>query len=208
MENSGLNFEQIYTMFQPKIYRYLTRLINANEAEDLTQDVFIKVNKALDTFQNKSQLSTWIYQIATNVAIDRMRSRSFKQAAVETISLTSEDLNEKNIRPNKRLRTIEEQIIRNEMNECIQEFITLLPENYRTILILSETEGLSNREIASVLGLNVGTVKIRLHRAKARLKSVLLENCSFYRTECCGRLVCERKEPVRKNTNASHSLKN
>jgi len=199
MINSELEFEQVYADFQPPIYRYLTRLIGIKEAEDLTQDVFIKIGKALGTFKNRSQLSTWIYQIATNAAIDRMRSHSFKQEAAEAYSVTEAVLNEKGIGSNKRPRSIEEQIIRKEMNECIQEFVASLPANYRTVLVLSEMEGLKNSEIAAILGVSVGTVKIRLNRARERLKELLLANCNFYRTECCGRLACERKRPVPRN---------
>ena len=78
LANSG-EFTAIYAAFQPKIYRYLARLVGKQVAEDLTQEVFVKVGKALSTFHNESQLSTWIYRIATNTAIDRMRNPAFQQ---------------------------------------------------------------------------------------------------------------------------------
>jgi RNA polymerase sigma-70 factor (ECF subfamily) len=189
-------FEQVYLTFQPKIYRYLSRLIGLKEAEDLTQEVFFRIGKALTTFQNQSQLSTWIYQIATNAAIDRMRSRSFKQEAAEMYGLEEAYSGGKNACQGR--RSVEEQVIRKEMNECIGQYVAVLPENYRTVVILSEMEGLKNSEIAVVLGLSVGAVKIRLHRAKAKMKELLTANCNFYRTECCGSLACEPKEPTAK----------
>ncbi len=189
-------FEQIYTEFRPGIYRYLTRFIGVKDAEDLTQDVFVKVAKAFDGYNNKSQLSTWIYQIAKNAAIDKLRSDSFKQVSSEKFLLIEEHLNVENLRSDKRQLSIEEQVMRIEVNECIQAIIATLPQNYKTILTFSEIEGLKNNEIAGMLGLSVSAVKARLHRAKVKLKKELLENCEFYRTECCGRLVCGPKKPV------------
>ena len=66
------------------------------------------------------------------------------------------------------------------MNECIQGFITKLPENYRTILVLSEFDGFKNDEIAKILGVSLETVKIRLHRGREKLKEVLGEHCEPY----------------------------
>ena len=69
-----------------------------------------------------------------------------------------------------------------------------LPDNYRTVLVLSETEGLKNSEIAEVLGVSLETVKIRLHRARVRLKGILEANCSFYHNPC-NTLLCDIKRP-------------
>ena len=201
MTINELEFEQVYAMFQPKIQRYLIRLIGSKEAEDLTQEVFIKVNNALHSFKNQSQLSTWIYQIATNAAIDRMRSRSFKQESTELYSQSDIDvIVEHNTCSDKKPILPEDQVVREEMNECIKEYIASLPENYRTVLTLSELEQFKTSEISSILGLSVGTVKIRLHRAKEKLKAELLTNCNFYQTNCCGRLACEPKGPSIKTT--------
>jgi len=194
MVSNEMDFEQIYAEFQPKIYRYLIRMIGNKDAEDLSQDVFVKVNKALATFNNQSQLSTWIYQIATNAAIDRMRSRSFKQESTETYCLTEADQCREVGCSYKKPLLIEEKIIRKEMNECIQGYIAILPENYRAAIILSEIEGLKNSQIASILGLSIDAVKIRLHRGKRKLKELLSANCNFYRTEC-NELACESKKP-------------
>ena len=71
-----LEFEEIYTDFRPKVQRYLTRMVGEHEAEDLTQEVFIKISRALDAFRGESQLSTWVYRIATNAALDRLRASS------------------------------------------------------------------------------------------------------------------------------------
>ena len=189
-----LVFKSIYEDFHRKIYRYLARIIGFKEAEDLTQEVFIKGNQSLDTFKYESQLSTWIYRIATNTAIDKLRSRSFKQAALEeALDKSSEEPTTKMMLYDKRHLSLDDQIIKNEMNACIRGYVTDLPANYRVILVLSELEGLSNAEIGKILGLSIDVVKIRLHRARKKLKSTLTTACNFYRTEC-NTLACEQKK--------------
>ena len=77
MNDNQLEFQKVYDTFQPKIHRYLVRFVGDYEAEDLTQEVFVKVGQGLKEFRGESQLSTWIYKIATNSALDRLRSPSF-----------------------------------------------------------------------------------------------------------------------------------
>lgn len=78
------------------------------------------------------------------------------------------------------------------MNECIRNFIENLPENYRSVVVLSKLDGLKNVEIGKILALTLTTVKIRLHHAKARLKKELETHCSFYRDER-NQLACDLK---------------
>lgn len=185
MNTSKPDFQKIYDTFQPKILRYLTYLAGEQEAEDLTQETFVKVHQGLENFRGESQLSTWIYRIATNTALDRLRSPSFQRVAQ---TLLSEDFDEaeladKVICPEDKKPLIEKQFIREEMNECIRGYIEKLPENYRTVLILSEWEGLKNNEIAEILGVTLNIAKIRLHRAKSKLKEELETHCEFYWVE-------------------------
>jgi RNA polymerase sigma factor (sigma-70 family) len=80
MSSDEFEFEQIYAVFQPKIHRFLIRMVGVYEAEDLTQEVFVNVSQALNAFRGESELSTWIYRIATNAAFDRMRSPSYQRS--------------------------------------------------------------------------------------------------------------------------------
>ena len=84
------------------------------------------------------------------------------------------------------------------MNECIREFIDKLPEDYKSVTVLSELEELKNIEISEVLGISLDTVKIRLHRARAKLKKELEAGCIFKRDEE-NELVCDRKNPTKKS---------
>jgi len=181
---NNLEFPRIYEAFQPKILRYLTRLVGDAEAEDLTQEVLIKVNEALPGFRGESQLSTWIYRIATNAALDRLRSPSFK--GVKLFSLSEDKTggdqavgDDRAVLAREKKPLVEKQLVREEMNECIRGHIEKLPEDYRAVLLLSEYEGLKNNEIAKILGVTLDTVKIRLHRARAKLKVVLETNCEI-----------------------------
>lgn len=178
------DFRKIYDTFQPRILRYLTHLVGKHEAEDLTQEVFVKVSQALSRFRHESHLSTWIYRIARNAAIDRKRSRAFQETVREQFS--NEVMAEEMRNP------VEQQLIRKEMNACIVGFVENLPADYRSVVVLSELEELSNPEIAEVLGISLATVKIRLHRARALLKKEFATRCDFYRDEGNG-LLCDPK---------------
>jgi RNA polymerase sigma-70 factor (ECF subfamily) len=180
---NDLEFPNIYEAFQPKILRYLTRLVGDADAEDLAQEVLIKVNEALPDFQGKSQLSTWIYRIATNAALDRLRSPSYKRALQNCSASTEAELQDQDALTGEKTPLVEPQIFRKEMSECVQGFIQKLPENYRVVLVLSEFEGLKDNEIAETLGITPGAVKIRLHRAKERLRKELIAHCGSYWVE-------------------------
>jgi RNA polymerase sigma-70 factor (ECF subfamily) len=188
MNSDELEFNRIFKEYQPKILRYLTRLTGMYEAEDLSQEVFIKVESGLKNFRGESKLSTWIYRIATNSAVDRMRSPSFKYKVKDGISseatqMDDIDTEDRDLFTGEKIESTDQQYVRKEMNSCIRNFIENLPENYKTVVILSELEELKNKEIAEILHLTLDTVKIRLHRARAQLRKKLQSNCSFYRNE-------------------------
>lgn len=173
------NFEEVYSTFEPMINRYLTRLIGTDEAAELTQDVFIKVNNNIGLFNEDSKLSTWIYKIATNAAIDKMRSRSYREKKNAVSDITEYTLDNNSLNLDKDRFSLEEQVIRQEMGNCIQGYIAALPHNYRMVLLLSEVEGLKNNQIATILDISIETVKIRCHRAKKKLRQLLSDNCLF-----------------------------
>ena len=188
MDTDELEFQKIYDAFQPRILRYMSRLLGEHEAEDSTQEVFIKVSRSLVDFRGESTLSTWLYRIATHTAIDRMRSLELQSI----IPITSPDdlaeqnvvlVEEINVWTREKPLSIEQQLIRDEMNECIRSFIARLPEHYRTVLVLSELEGIRDKEIADILGVTLNTVKIRLHRARKQLKEELETHCEPYWVE-------------------------
>lgn len=177
-------FQKIYETYKPKIFRYLTRLTNEHEAEDLAQEVFMKVSQGLKDFRGEAHLSTWIYRIATNVALDRLRSPSF-QGSLNIVSLgeVESEIGDKDALADTKSMSQDLRLIRKEMNECIRNIIKTLPEDYKTVIVLGELEELKNHEIAEILQVSLDTVKIRLHRARAKLRKELETHCSFYRDE-------------------------
>jgi len=179
MSTNESEFQKIYDTFQPKVLRYIARLVGEHEAEDLTQEIFVKIGQALPTFRGVSQLSTWIYRIATNTAMDKLRSPSFQQIAQFSLSDDSFESDDYAVLVKEDKPPIEKQLIREEMNDCIRGYIEKLPGDYRAVLVLSEYEGLKNNEIAKILGITLDTVKIRLHRARTKLKEELEANCEI-----------------------------
>jgi RNA polymerase sigma-70 factor (ECF subfamily) len=186
------DFKKIYQEFQPKIVQYLSRLVGNQDAADVAQEVFAKVSRGLETFKGQSKLSTWIYRIATNTAIDKLRSASFKRAFESTSLIDESTVEESNDAFVLRDPSIDRKVIRKEMSQCVREYIDRLSPDYRTVLVLSELEGFKNREIAAILEISLENVKVRLHRAKASLKKELDDGCDFYHTEE-GTLACDRK---------------
>jgi RNA polymerase sigma-70 factor, ECF subfamily len=175
------NFQAIHDEYRPKILRYLNRLVGEFEAEDLTQEVLLKISQALKDFRGESKLSTWIYRIATNAALDKLRSPATRQMAesphlgvIESQGLEFKILDFGN---RSQPASIETQIFLKQRLDCYQEFIGHLPMNYRTVLALSEIEGLAPKEIAEILGLSYDVVKIRLHRARSRLLQEIKKEC-------------------------------
>jgi RNA polymerase sigma-70 factor (ECF subfamily) len=169
------------------VLRYLTRLVGERDAEDLAQTVMLRVSGGLSQFRHDSSLSTWIYRIATNAAMDKLRSPVREQVLED-----DPDPDEGDVPLDARTLSVEAIAIRTEMSACIGEFIDHLPERYRAVMVLSEMEGFKNAEIAAILGVSLDTVKIRLHRAREKLRDDLQKGCSFDRDESTG-LACDRK---------------
>jgi len=185
-------FQNIYALFNEKIHRYLARMINETEAEDLTQEVFVKISRGLKDFEKKSSLTTWIYQIATNTALDRLRALSLQKEASDIQRENEEgEVGDTYLQAKDHKPSLEATLIKREMNDCIRSIVEGLQENYRTVLVLSDFEELTNAEITDILGISLDTVKIRLHRVRTRLRKQLKVQCTFYRDER-NELACER----------------
>lgn len=176
MEPKNPDFTAIYQEFAKPIERYLLRFLEPREAEEVTQEVFLKVNSSLADFRHEAKLSTWIYKIATNMAIDRLKKASYR---FETKQISLQESERSVPMEAQHANSVESNTIHKEMNQCIRGVIDKLPENYRMVIVLSELGGFSNQEISEVLGLSVGVVKTHLHRGKMRLKEELIKACDF-----------------------------
>jgi RNA polymerase sigma-70 factor (ECF subfamily) len=193
MSESKNDFTVLYGEYYPKIVGYLRRLVGDAEAEDVAQEAFVKISRSLDGFRGESQLSTWIYRIATNTAMDHHRKPSPRQ------DVRNEDIHEEDdLSYNDRVLLQDSAplhdtaLIRKDMNECIRGLVNDLPDNYRVVLMLGDLEEFTNAEIADILGLSLETVKIRMHRARRHLKKAMDAACHLYHDER-NELSCDRK---------------
>jgi RNA polymerase sigma-70 factor (ECF subfamily) len=182
-----LDFQEIHRLYRPRIFRYLARLVGPSEAEDVTQEVFIKVSRAMKNFRGGSRVSTWIYKIATNAALDEVRKPNFKRSetapADRPCSTGDPEVgeDERTARAEEESNGAELSLIHQEMFDCLRTYIDRLPPNLRAVVVLSVLEGMKNREIADILGISLEMAKIRLHRGRSKLVKELEAHCGWYR---------------------------
>ena len=194
------NFSSVYDEFYNKILHYLKRLVGEFEAEEVAQTVFEKISRNLSSFKGESKLSTWIYRVATNTALDKLKSQSFKYSfagPLAPLPIHVPEAEKPVFSTSRTLDIPDKKVIQNEMSECVREFVDGLPPDYRTIIILKDFEGLTNKEIAEVLEVSLDSAKIRLHRARKQLKKNLAAGCDFY-VDDRSVLACDRKQPIPK----------
>jgi RNA polymerase sigma-70 factor (ECF subfamily) len=194
MQPSAIRFSEIYQQFHAPLMRYLARMVSPHEAEDLAQETFSKIAKNLDGFEGRAKLSTWIYRIATNTALDRLRRSNGRCVEIPLMEAF-----ERGHLPDGPASKSEDtpltQVIDSEMNACIRQQVDKLPQTYRTVMILNSMKELENGEIAEILGISLEAVKMRLHRGRAMLKEILENECRFYHNAESGALACDRKLP-------------
>jgi RNA polymerase sigma-70 factor (ECF subfamily) len=181
----ALVFDRIVAEHEGRIVRYLSSLLgDAAAARDLTQETFLRVHKGLEQLRSQETRTAWIYRIASNLALDRLRGRTSRQEG-QTVSLEVELLNGKGVGPaiSDEELSAEGRLEQEEMAECLRRHIDCLPVAYRACLILRDLEGLEERTVAEILDCSVGVVKVRTHRARKKLREALREGCSFYRDE-------------------------
>jgi len=189
---SEIEFNKIYEEYYPRIFKYISRIAGHIHAEDITQEVFEKVSRNLGNFRGRSKFSTWLYRIATNNAIDKMRSVSFKRSFNQLPLEDIDSAEDRHVWSDHKADSTDQEMVRKEMSECVREFIDNLPSDYKTVIVLSELEGLTNREIAEILNISLDNVKMRLHRSRAKLREALNDGCNFYHNEE-NVLACDRK---------------
>lgn len=181
------DFAQVYEAYHSKVLGYASKLLGRDEADDVSQEVFVKINRSLGTLSDPSKLTSWIYAITLNTVRDAARRRAAAPQHVSGSSnaVPSDAEGEAPIAhiPDTSSRTPEEAAIRNEMVACYLDYVRQLPANYYEVYVLSEFEHLSNEDIARRLSLSLGAVKIRLHRARTQLNEELRRNCRCYHNE-------------------------
>ena len=164
-------FEPLVEKYRQRVYRLAFGVLrNGEDAMDVAQEAFIKAYQALPSFRGQSAFYTWLFRIAMNVAHDKARQRGAQGRAFGTERVTEEEWERTMPDPGEEP---DDAAARGEERARIQKALDALPEHHRAIIMLSDLEGLSYREISDVLNIPMGTVMSRLHNARKRLKSAL-----------------------------------
>ena len=157
-----------------RIYRYLLSIVHDPvEAEDLTQDTFLRAYSHRDSLRDPNAVRGWLYRIATHLCVDRLRQR------VPQVSLDREEGAQSVASIPSPSPSALEMAEREETSACVQHCLDFLSDSYRAVILLHEGHSLSAPEIAELLGENVGTIKIRLHRARRKLQEIMQIGCAI-----------------------------
>lgn len=143
-------------------------------ADDLTQDAFVRAMGRMDNLRDPQKLESWLFTIAHNLCRDYFRTLSRHP---------SKSMDGHCEAPSDGQLNLEKALERHEMSACVQRQVDKLPDAYRTIVWLFDGQGFSLQETAEILGITLANTKVRLHRARRHLKSILNENCRLERDE-------------------------
>mgnify|MGYP001290367584 CR=1 FL=1 len=173
-------FEQLILQYEKRIYNFCYRMTNNQEdAEDLAQEIFIKVYKNLNSFKGNSKFSTWIYRIAYNTCVDKYRKKK-----VTTVSLTlNNDEEEKEIDLPSNDPLPEERVVSREEYDVVCECISALKPEYKTVVVLRDIQNYTYDEIAEILNVPLGTVKSHISRGRAALRDALIARGVLYNSK-------------------------
>lgn len=151
--------EALYHQYKRRVFGLVTRIVGTNDAEEVAQEVFVRIFRGLPRFRRDAALSTWIYRLSVNAAITFVTRRSRRQHlgddALATVAAPA--------------RTQRDPALADKLEQALAQ----LPPGYRAILVLHDVEGLSHEECAEIMGCRVGTSKSQLHKARARMRALL-----------------------------------
>ena len=158
---------EIWEDFKEPLKRFIASHVqNEYDAEDILQEIFFKVHSHIGCLKEEGKLRAWVFQIARNAVMDHYR----RQKAGAQMSEIPEDI------INEPVEIIDED---QDITMCLRSMINYLPEKYSQAILLSEFEGLTQRELAEKLGLSLSGAKSRVQRARKELKGILMECCQF-----------------------------
>ena len=167
-------FEELVDRYQARLLNFVYRTVGDRErAEDLVQEVFIRVYRHLHRFDRSKKFSTWVYTIASNLAKNELRNRSRNPLVLfQTVKKNWDDedrplqFEDTTSRPDDMYR-------KRRLREVVEQSVAQLPEHHRSVFVLRELEGKSYEEIAEITGCNLGTVKSRLNRARTSFAEIV-----------------------------------
>ena len=180
-----MDFWEIYDRHYSRVLGYATSMLrDRTAADDVVQETFIRAQANLDSLRDPAKVLAWLLRIAHNLCMDQLRAR---QASRIEQAADPETAPAARVEPR-----VQSDLERGEMSACVRGKVDALPDTDRSVILLYDISGLSQEEIAGILGIEVGAVKVRLHRARRKLRALLEDACSFERDER-NVLVCEPK---------------
>jgi RNA polymerase sigma-70 factor, ECF subfamily len=181
-----MNFWELYDRYYSRVRGYATSMLRDPAAsDDVVQETFIRAQASLDALREPERVPAWLFRVAHNLCIDHLRASRSSRIDPSADPDAAGSCND---------TSVQRDLERGEMSACVRAKIDRLPESHRAVILLYDIQGLSHQEIADVLGIEVGAVKVRLHRARKKLRAVLEDGCSFNRDDR-DVLVCDPKPP-------------
>jgi RNA polymerase sigma-70 factor (ECF subfamily) len=151
--------EALYHQYKRRVFGLVHRIVGASDAEEVAQDVFVRVFRGLGSFRGESALGTWIYRLAVNAALSHVARRGRRS------EVSDDELDQVPAPPAAQRDP--------RLSEKVEAAMARLPAGYRAILTLHDIEGLSHEECAAILDCRVGTSKSQLHKARAKMRELL-----------------------------------
>ncbi|HJQ68370.1 MAG TPA: RNA polymerase sigma factor [Blastocatellia bacterium] len=194
-------FEVIMRRYNQRLYRVVRSILcDDGEAEDVTQDAYVRSYTHLDQFDGRAKFSTWLTKIAVNEALARLRNRQ-RLVDIDAASISMEDgMNLESKSPSP-----EQEVLTHTIRIVLEAAVDKLPENYRSVFMLRDVEGMSTAETADCLDLSEESIKVRLHRARSLLRKHIYAQTGAATTaafqfmgarcDCMVSAVLERIEP-------------
>jgi RNA polymerase sigma-70 factor (ECF subfamily) len=171
----------IHDQYYHRVRKFILASVkNDSVADDLVQETFMKIQENLDSVRDPEKISSWIFRIAYHLCQDHFR--------VMKKSSSQEEIHEGLV--NIQETPVQKKMEQGEMSQCVRDKLNLLPEAQRSVILFADVMDFSHQEIADILGLTVENVKVRLHRARKKLKAILEKDCTFEVDERSV-LVCE-----------------
>ena len=169
-------YRELIRRYERPVFALIYRMVrNREQAEDLSQETFVKVLNAIDSYRPEYKFSSWVFKIANNAAIDHLRRRELNTLSLDGSphAATPEAIEATALQISDHAESPLEEVEARELGGEIEEVIARLRPEYRTCILLRHVEGRSYEEIADILGLPLGTIKTYIHRARNELRIAL-----------------------------------
>ncbi len=179
---------EVFQRDYDRIFRYVLSMVRDEaEAEDLVQETFLRAYRARDSLQAEAAQTAWLYRIATHASLDRLRQRT-RRAPMETDT----DLDEVDV-DDADAPSLQKSMEHGEMSDCVQGYLNRLSDSYRSVILLHDVHELTALEISQLLHEPLTAIKIRLRRARLKLKAALEAGCEFSHDES-STLTCQTRD--------------